>query len=127
MKEQVVLADGLDSDLITFSDGKTVKEEEGGMRFTFEYMDNLMALFSTLDMTDDIVPFPMNSSGKNRRFFRGESFNVDKACKDNYAIWSDLYNLSPSERGIDPSDMIKTVYNRILAANPDFYKQLECG
>ncbi|MGF1681576.1 FAD-dependent oxidoreductase [Photobacterium minamisatsumaniensis] len=128
--EDLVIIDGanrtggrLDSDLITFSDGSTVKEEEGGMRFTFDYMDNLMALFSKLDITDDIVPFPMNSNGNNRRYFRGESFNVNQSSENDYAVWSDLYNLSPSEKNIEPNEMIKTVYNRILAANPDFTNQ----
>lgn len=113
----------LDSDLVHFKDGNTVKEEEGGMRFTFEYMDNLMALFCKLGITDDIVPFPMNSGGNNRRYFRGESFNVTESEANNYAIWSELYNLKSSEKDINPSTMIDTVYNRILAANPEFTKK----
>jgi len=125
--KELVIIDGanrtggrLDSDLVQFADGNTVKEEEGGMRFTFEYMDNLMALFCKLGITKDIVPFPMSSGGNNRRCFRGESFNVSESEADNYAIWSKLYNLKSSEKGINPSDMIDTVYNRILAANPKF-------
>ncbi len=110
----------LDSDLVHFADGNTIKEEEGGMRFTFEYMDNLMALFCKLGITKDIVPFPMNSGGNNRRYFRGESFNVNESEADDYAIWSELYNLKASEKDINPSAMIDTVYNRILAANPKF-------
>lgn len=67
----------LDSDLIKFSDGDVVKEEEGGMRFLFEGMDDLMALFMTLGIEEDIVPFPMNSGGNNRLYFRGEGFDVN--------------------------------------------------
>ena len=125
--QDLVIIDGanrtggrLDSDLVHFKDGNTVKEEEGGMRFTFEYMDNLMALFCKLGITKDIVPFPMNSGGNNRRYFRGESFNTSESEADNYAIWSELYNLKASEKNINPSDMINTVYNRILSANPKF-------
>ncbi|PAJ76389.1 amine oxidoreductase [Pseudoalteromonas sp. NBT06-2] len=128
--QDLVIIDGanrtggrLDSDLVRFKDGNTVKEEEGGMRFTFKYMDNLMALFCKLGITKDIVPFPMNSGGNNRRYFRGESFNVSESEADNYAIWSKLYNLKSSEKNINPSTMIDTVYNRILAANPAFTKK----
>ena len=53
----------LDSDLIHFESGQTVKEEEGGMRFTFDTMDDLMSLFLILGIDDQIVPFPMNSGG----------------------------------------------------------------
>ncbi len=128
--QNLVIIDGanrtggrLDSDLVHFANGNTVKEEEGGMRFTFEYMDNLMALFCKLGIAKDIVPFPMNSGGNNRRYFRGESFNVSDSEADNHAIWSELYNLKTSEKGINPSAMIDTVYNRILAANPEFTKK----
>ena len=121
----------LDSDLVHFEDEagvkSTVKEEEGGMRFTFDDMDNLMALFMTLNQADSdeliaeqIVPFPMNSGGNNRLYFRGESFSQADAAADDHAIWSELYNLSQAEQGLAPSDMINTVYNRILAANPKF-------
>ncbi|MXV13884.1 FAD-dependent oxidoreductase [Hufsiella ginkgonis] len=110
----------LDSDLIEFSDGETVKEEEGGMRFTFDSMDNLMALFMILDIDGDIVPFPMSTGGNNRLCFRGASFNNTISAENNYAIWKELYNLAPSEQGINPTSIIDTVFNRILAANPQF-------
>ena len=42
----------LDSDLIKFPDGNIVKEEQGGMRFLFDNMDDLMALFMKLDLAD---------------------------------------------------------------------------
>ena len=110
----------LDSDLIEFNDGDVVKEEEGGMRFLFEGMDDLMALFMTLGIEKDIVPFPMNSGGNNRLYFRGEGFDVNQSSEDNYAIWDKLYNLEPAERGVNPKEIINTVFNRILQANPDF-------
>ncbi|HYH07127.1 MAG TPA: FAD-dependent oxidoreductase [Thermoanaerobaculia bacterium] len=113
----------LDSDLIHFDDRgekETVKEEEGGMRFTLDLMDNLMALFLLLDLDKEVVPFPMGPSGSNRLYFRGTSFNNNQAAENNYALWDELYNLAPAERGINPSTIIDTVFNRILSVNPQF-------
>lgn len=110
----------LDSDVVHFPDHDDVKEEEGGMRFTFDLMDDLMALFAMLDISDQIVPFPMNSGGNNRLFFRGHAFTNAEAKEGNYAIWSELYDLEQSEQGVNPSSMINTIFNRILAANPQF-------
>lgn len=119
----------LDSDLVHFgreksddaaTDGEVVKEEEGGMRFTFDLMDDLMSLFLLFDLTDEIVPFPMSGSGTNRLCFRGRSFTVEESKADDYAIWSELYNLAPAERHINPGSIIDTIFNRILAANPKF-------
>lgn len=113
----------LDSDLIHFRDGlkeETVKEEEGGMRFTFKYMDNLMALLLLLGLDQEIVPFPMGPNGNNRLFFRGHSFTNDDATANNNALWDQLYNLAPAEQGIAPGDFINTVFNRILSVNPHF-------
>lgn len=110
----------LDSDLIQFTGGQTVKEEEGGMRFTFDNMDDLMSLFLMLGIDDEIVPFPMNSGGNNRLYFRGNAFTNSEAAEDNYVVWEDLYNLAAQEQGINPTTMINTVFNRILDANPQF-------
>ena len=115
----------LDSDLIHFKDDKKeetvkVKEEEGGMRFTLDLMDNLMALFLVFGLDQDVVPFPMGPDGNNRLYFRGKSFNNTESTHDNYAIWDHLYNLAPAEQGIDPSDILNTVFNRILSAYPQF-------
>ncbi|WP_346836683.1 FAD-dependent oxidoreductase [Microbulbifer sp. SAOS-129_SWC] len=110
----------LDSDLVHFADGETVKEEEGGMRFTFEDMDDLMSLFLLLDLDDQIVPFPMSSGGNNRLCYRGHSFTNQFARENNYSIWSQLYDLRPEEQGIDPKSILDTTFNRILAENPDF-------
>ncbi|CAM4140166.1 FAD-dependent L-amino acid oxidase [Pseudoalteromonas byunsanensis] len=124
----------LDSDLINFKNQKsgpnqpntiTVKEEQGGMRFLFDGMDDLMALFLKLDLQDDIVPFPMNSDGNNRLYFRGEGFCVSEAADDDYSIWSALYNLDPAERGMNPTEIVNVVFNRILRANPQFSERPE--
>ena len=110
----------LDTDLVDLGKDGTVKEEEGGMRFTFDTMDDLMSLFMILGLDQQIVPFPMKSGDNNRLFYRGHSFTIKDAMTDDYKIWSELYNLKPAEQGINPSSMIDTVFNRILAANPDF-------
>ncbi len=116
----------LDSDVIRFDDGERVKEEEGGMRFTFDTMDDLMSLFLILGIDDQIVPFPMNSGGNNRLHFRGHAFTNAEARRDDFAIWSELYDLQPAERGLDPKIMINTVFNRILAENPQFKHRPSC-
>ena len=119
----------LDSDLIEFED-VTVKEEEGGMRFTFDSMDNLMALFMTLPVTDkkgesksgkeliakQFVPFPMQSGGNNKLYFRETPFKQ----KDANDFWPQLYNLTDQEVDLTPSEIINIVYNHILAVNPKF-------
>lgn len=110
----------LDSDLIHFKGGATVKEEEGGMRFTFDTMDDLMSLFLILGIDDQIVPFPMNSGGNNRLYFRGHSFTNAQASSGDFAIWDALYNLDQAEQGINPKTIIDTVFNRILDVNPQF-------
>ena len=90
------------------------------MRFLFDGMDDLMPLFLTLGLSGEIVPFPMHSGGNNRLYFRGVGFDVNEAAEDNYAIWSELYNLAPAEQGVNPKDIINVVFNRILQANPQF-------
>lgn len=115
----------LDSDLVHFGDNETVKEEEGGMRFTFDLMDDLMSLLLILGLDKKVVPFPMSGSGQNRLCFRGRSFNTAQSAADNYRIWSELYHLADSEKGINPSEMINAVFNRILAVNPQFTERPE--
>lgn len=110
----------LDSNLIDFGRGNVVKEEQGGMRFTFDAMDDLMALFLTLGIEEYIVPFPMSSMGNNRLYFRGHAFTNREGASRNHAIWSEIYGLESPERGIDPKSIINSVFNRILAQNPDF-------
>lgn len=110
----------LDSDLVDFPHHQVVREEEGGMRFTFDFMDNLMALFMLLDLDDQIVPFPMKVDEHNRLCFRGRSFDMESAAAENFGVWKELYKLLPSEQNIDPGSIINVVFNRILAANPHF-------
>lgn len=109
----------LDSDVVHFPDAD-VKEEEGGMRFTFDTMDDLMSLFLDLGIADQIVPFPMSSGGDNRLYFRGHAFTNADSVSDGFGIWGDLYDLEPAERGVNPRTIIDTVFNRILAENPGF-------
>lgn len=108
----------LDSDLIKIPDpdgegSVTVREEEGGMRFTYE-MTELMALFSGLNLCHEIVYFPMTT---NRFSFRGHSFTNCESLENNNAVWGELYDLAPAEENQSPGSLITTVYNRIVAEN----------
>ncbi|MDP2710679.1 MAG: FAD-dependent oxidoreductase [Solirubrobacteraceae bacterium] len=114
----------LDSDVVHFPDHEDVKEEEGGMRFTFDLMDDLMALLAILGIEDQIVPFPMNSGGNNRLLYRDRAFNNAQATENDYAIWSELYHLKPEEQHKNPSSMIDDVFNLILEKNPDVAARL---
>ena len=112
----------LDSDLVEFYHGdetEEVKEEEGGMRFTFD-MTELITLLGKMGLKNEIVPFPMESGGNNRRFFRAQPFTNAASNADDFAIWSKLYNLLPAEQGVGPNAMVDDVFQRILTANPDF-------
>ncbi len=113
----------LDSDVVEFPDGTKVKEEEGGMRFTFDNMDNLMALFLDLDIAKEIVPFPMDSDGNNRLLFRGKPFNNGDAHESNNAVWSSIYNLEFSEQGKSPGEIVNIVFNEVLKANEETFKE----
>ncbi len=109
----------LDTDLIKISDenGKgtssVVRDEEGGMRFTYE-MTELMSLFSGLGLCNQIVDFPMTT---NRYMVRGHSFTADEAAANNNAIWGELYDLAPAELNQSPGTILDTIYHRILRAN----------
>jgi monoamine oxidase len=109
----------LDSDVIHFPDHEDVKEEEGGMRFTFDLMDDLMALFAILGLEDQIVPFPMNSGGNNRLLYRDHAFNKAESQANDFQVWTDLYHLKPEEQHKDPSSFVDDVFGRILAENPE--------
>jgi monoamine oxidase len=114
----------LDSDVIHFPDHEDVKEEEGGMRFTFDLMDDLMALFAILGIDDQIVPFPMNSGGNNRLLFRDRPFDNAQAQENDYEIWGDLYHLRAAEEHKNPSSLIDDVFNLILENNPEVAARL---
>ena len=108
----------LDSDVIHFPDHEDVKEEEGGMRFTFNLMDDLMALFAILGIDDQIVPFPMDSGGNNRLLFRDHPFDNLESKENDYAIWSELYHLNSDEQHKNPNSLVDDVFNLILKENP---------
>lgn len=109
----------LQTDLIklgdTYDNGEAVvREEEGGMRFTYS-MRELMALTGALDLCDQIVPFPM--TGANRRLeYRGRAFTQEDAAADP-GIWAEIYDLHPAERGKSPVDLLALAYHRILSVN----------
>ena len=107
----------LDTDLIKIKNEgggvSEVRDEEGGMRFTYE-MKELMSLFYGLQLCDEIVDFPMTT---NRFFVRGKSFTADEAAANNNAIWGELYDLAPAEQNQSPGTILGVIYNRILKAN----------
>lgn len=110
----------LDTDLVKIDNGEVggsgaavVKDEEGGMRFTYE-MRALMSLLSGLNLCGQIVDFPMDT---NRYFVRGHSFTAEEAASDNNAIWGELYDLYPAELNQSPGTILNVIYNRILKAN----------
>lgn len=108
----------LDSDLIRIdkaggNGSVTVREEEGGMRFTYD-MKELMSLFGALGLCDQIVDFPMTT---NRYLIRGHSFTFCEAVQGGNAIWGELYDLAPQERNQSPGALITTVYDRIVMEN----------
>lgn len=107
----------LDTDLFLI-DKNLLKEEEGGMRFTFEDMPQLMNLFVELGLDKDIVPFPMHLDDNNRMLYRGRTFSRRESKRNNYKVWSDLYGLKNNEKGINPSDIIpQQVYASIIEAD----------
>lgn len=108
----------LDTDLICIKDKydedcTTVRDEEGGMRFTYE-MKELMSLINALKLCDQIVDFPMTT---NRYHVRGRSFTYEESLANNNAIWSELYDLAPSEKWLSPGDILEKIYHTILSAN----------
>ncbi len=107
----------LDTDLIKIKNDEggdsIVRDEEGGMRFTYE-MTELMSLFYGLQLCDQIVDFPMTT---NRFFVRGQSFTAEEAAANNNAKWGELYDLAPAEQNQSPGTILNTIYTRILQAN----------
>lgn len=111
----------LDSDLIRTDDGSTIREEEGGMRFNYG-MTELMQLVDDLDLCGEIVPFPMASNdptdgNTNRFLIRGRSFSAQEAADGGNAIWGEVYDLAPAERGLSPTDLVTNAYRNVLLAN----------
>ncbi len=95
-------------------DGARVKTEEGGMRFMDSQVE-LMALLEQLDLKKDIVPFPMGDD-HNLYYLRGTRFTLGDAKRDP-AIWSRLYSLNESAKGIQPGKVLQDLLNAILEEN----------
>jgi hypothetical protein len=116
----------LDTDLVHVKDlnGKPVevKDEEGGMRFN-PSMQELITLLYELGLCDQVVPFG-SGDGNNRYYVRGRSFTVAESQANQNAIWSELYDLAPTEQSKSPGDIIAAVYAAISAQNnhipPDY-------
>ncbi len=107
-----------------------VRDEEGGMRFNY-YMAELMALFHSLDLCDQIVPFPM-ARENNRYLFRGHGFTYEESF-ENPQVWSQLFRLAPEEQNRLPVNLLAEAYHRVLQANgteppehptPEFWQKL---
>lgn len=96
----------------------TVKEEEGGMRFTFQ-MTELIALIEAMGIDrSQIIEFPMKSeTGGNRVCVRGRSMNNREIAEGNNSVWKDIYNLAPSEQDRSPLDLLDSAYLAILKQN----------
>jgi phytoene dehydrogenase-like protein len=124
----------LQTDLVKLNaaDGRSVvvRDEEGGMRFNYD-MAELMALFHTLKLCDQIVPFPM-SGNNNRYLFRGRGFTHEHATQ-HPEVWSELFRLTPEEQNQQPVSLLGEAYHRVLQANgaeppehptPEFWQKL---
>ena len=96
----------------------TVKEEEGGMRFTYQ-MTELIALIEAMGIRrDQIVDFPMKSeTGGNRVSVRGRSMNNKQIQEGGNTVWKEIYNLAPGERDRSPLDILDSAYLAILKQN----------
>ncbi len=96
----------------------TVKEEEGGMRFTWQ-MTELIALIEELGISrDQIVDFPMSSeSGGNRICVRGHSMSTKEIDAGGNSIWKKLYDLSPGEKDRSPLSLLDSAFLSILKQN----------
>lgn len=92
-----------------------VKEEEGGMRFNAT-MTELLALIEALGMWDKINPFGMGDDD-NYFHIRGRSFTAGESKANRHAVWSQLYDLLPSERNKSPGEIVMSVYRDLVFAN----------
>ncbi len=104
----------------------TVKEEEGGMRFTYK-MTELIALINELGIPmKEIVPFPMKSETQgNRICVRGHSMNNKQIAEGNDSVWKELYNLSPNEQDRSPLSILDSAFLSILKQNGELTRPTE--
>ena len=95
-----------------------VKEEEGGMRFTWN-MTELIALIEELGIPrNQIVPFPMGSETKgNRICVRGHSTNQKTIEEGQDRFWKGVYNLKPNEQDRSPLSLLDAAFLAILKQN----------
>jgi monoamine oxidase len=103
----------LHTDLLTI-DGKLVKNEEGGMRFT-DGMTNLMWLLKTLGRDGDVMPFSMGDE-HNIYYVRGRHFTFGEMAA-NPDLWSSVYNLRANEKGRQPNEFLQQVFDTVLTQN----------
>ena len=104
----------------------TIHDEEGGMRFVprGSGMQHLWKLIDDLNEENSDAPekilknvdFEMGDD-YNRYYIRGLSFTQRSVKDSNNMIWTTLYNLTPSEQGKNPSDILEEVMDDILKQN----------
>ncbi|KAI6649651.1 hypothetical protein LOD99_6655 [Oopsacas minuta] len=101
----------LESNLVTIN-GKTIKQEEGGMRFYNNRETYKLAI--ELGLEKEIVPFSMGNK-YNLNFIRGVRFTLGQA--DESKVWFDLYNTGLSaaeqENYADPFAILNDVFDKI--------------
>ncbi|KAI6649653.1 hypothetical protein LOD99_6657 [Oopsacas minuta] len=100
----------LESNLVTIN-GKTIKQEEGGMRFY--KTSEIYKLAIELGLEKEIVPFSMGNK-YNLNFIRGVRFTLGQAVESK--VWFDLYNtgLSVKEKDkyTDPFAILNDVFDK---------------
>ncbi len=96
-------------------DDRTIKAEEGGMRFLDQHV-HLMHLFRDLEIENEKTPFGMGDEN-NLYYFRGKRFTRKESTADNDAMWSNVYKLRESERHKTSSAILGDVVRMISQEN----------
>ena len=125
----------IDTDNIKIGDS-TVKEEEGAMRFTYNFSDytktnmpHLGQLIHELGLENELIRFymtpqknPPNPEDEvnniNGRYYNGQFF-TEWYAEQNPCVWRNLYNLGANdiEKYQTPGDIFKYVYRSLLDHN----------
>ena len=123
----------LDTDKIKIGDD-IVKEEEGGMRFTYNFSDYkksnmplLGQLIHDLGLEDLLTRFYTKPQANppdpkkevnniNGRYYNGQFFTAWYA-EQNPCVWRNLYNLDENDVRPDPEDYFRHIYEGILDHN----------
>ena len=133
----------LDTDIINI-DGKSVKEEEGAMRFAYNYddvkksnMPLLGELIHELGLEDELTKFYMTPQGAdhdlqvnnvNGQYYNGKFF-TDWYAEKNPDVWRNLYNLDSNDKYDTPDEIFKDIYTKLLVHNEskirDHFKEEE--